>query len=122
MSDLSRKQEKVMTDLLNGLTIADAAKANKVTESTIYNWLNDDAFKTEYRRLKREAFEVSIGKIQQKTDKAIETLEKNLTCGNPNAEIRAAQILLDHSSKAIETMDILERLENLEKLQSEANV
>lgn len=114
MSELSRKQEKVLTDLLNGSTITDAAKTNGVSETTIYKWFNEENFKSEHRRLKREAFEISVSKIQHKTDKAIETLEKNLTCGNPNAEIRAAQILLDHAAKGIETMDILERLEALE--------
>lgn len=114
MSELSRKQEKVLLDLLNGSTITDASKANGISETTIFKWLNDEVFKSEYRRLRREAFEFSISQIQQTTDKAIETLKRNLNCGSPHAEIRASQILLEHTAKAIEIMDILERLEILE--------
>lgn len=113
-SPFTAKQEKVLICLLNGETVKDAAKANKITETTIYLWLQKDEFKSELRRLRREAYETSFNKVQSVANQAIETLEKNLTCGNPSAEIRAAQILLEQSSKAIETLDILERLEVLE--------
>ncbi len=37
-----------------------------------------------------------------------------MSCGNPQAEIRSAQIILEMAFKGIEMADILDRLENLE--------
>ena len=104
---------------MNGDTIKDTAKANRISETTIYLWQQKDEFKSELRRLRREAYETSVNKLQSVTDKAIDTLERNLNCGIPSTEIRAAQILLEQSSKAIDTLDVLERLERLESVHNE---
>jgi hypothetical protein len=45
-----------------------------------------------------------------------ETLERNLTCGHPGSEIRAALGILDNAVKAVELMDVVERVDQLEKL------
>ncbi len=117
MSELSRKQEKVLIDLLNGSSITNSAKLNGVSETAIYKWLNDETFKSEYRRLRREAVESSLSILQQTTTEAVETLRRNLHCENPAVEVRTAQIILDTSIKAIELTDIAERLEKLEAMQ-----
>jgi hypothetical protein len=114
-NNLTAKQEKVMIDLLNGSTIAGASKANKISETTIYNWLQDETFKTEYRKLRREAVENSLAQIQNVTNEAVETLRRNLTCENPSVEVRTAQIILDNAVKAVELTDLAERVEKLEQ-------
>jgi hypothetical protein len=114
-NNLTAKQEKVMIDLLNGSTIAGASKANKISETTIYNWLQDETFKTEYRKLRREAVENSLAQIQHVTNEAVETLRRNLTCENPSVEVRTAQIILDNAVKAVELTDLAERVEKLEQ-------
>jgi transposase len=122
MIELSRKQEKVLIDLLNGLTITDASKANGISETTVYKWLNADAFKTEYRRLRREAVESSVAKLQTATNEAVETLRRNLNCESPSVEIRSAQIILDNAIKSIEMIDISERLDRLESMKNEVKL
>lgn len=112
-------QEKALLALLNASSIVEASEQSGLSQETLYRYLKDEDFKAEYRRLQREQFEQSASLIQQKREKAIETLEKNLTCGQPGAEIRAAQIILEQSQKGIETMDILERLERIEAIQGE---
>ena len=107
-------KQKALTALLNSPTITDAAKTCGLSEATIYRYLSEDDFKKEYRKAQRQVIENSITQIQRITFKAVETLEKNLTCGNPQVEVSAARIVLDNSLKAVETMDILERLEELE--------
>lgn len=115
MEEINRKQEKVMLDLLNGSTVTDASKTNKVSETTIYNWLQDETFKTAYRKLRRESVENSLAQIQQATTEAVETLRRNLTCENPSVEVRTAQIILDNAVKAVELTDLAERIEKLEQ-------
>ena len=46
---------------------------------------------------------------------AVETLVRNLDCGNPNAEIKAATNLIELLMKAAQHEDIEVRLEQLEK-------
>ena len=43
-----------MLALLESSTVADAAKAVKVGEATLYNWMRDEAFQKDYRALKQE--------------------------------------------------------------------
>ncbi len=107
-------KEKALNALLNTNSIKDAAKACKLSEATIYRYLEDEAFQKEYRNARRSLVETSIGQIQKAASEAGQTLIRNLHCENPNAEIRSAQIILETAYKGIELIDILERLENLE--------
>ena len=106
--------DKVLTALLSTKTIAEAAKRAKLSEPTVYRYLNDRNFKQRYRAARRELVESSISQIQAATEQAVETLKRNLTCDAPSTEVRAAQIIIDAAIRGIENLDILERLERLE--------
>ena len=71
-------------------------------------------FKSKYRAARREVVEKSISEVQSAMDEAVRTLKRNLSCGSPSAEIRAAQIIIDAGIRGTETVDILERIETLE--------
>ncbi len=107
-------KENALNALLNTNSIKDASKACKLSEKTIYRYLEDEDFQKEYRQARRSLVETSIGQLQKATSEAVETLIRNLHCENANAEIRSAQIILETAYKGIELIDILERLENLE--------
>ena len=114
-------KQKALTALLNSPTITDAAKTCGLSEATIYRYLSEDDFKKEYRNARREVVENSITQIQRITHKAVETLEKNLNCGKPSDENRAAQIILDNAIKGVELVDVMERLEVLEDAIEKSN-
>ena len=111
-------QEKVLAGLLSTNTIAEAAKKSKISEPTIYRYLSEDDFKKRYRAVRRELLEGAISQIQLASCDAVNTLKRNLTCGAPSTEVRAAQILLDTAIKGSEHLDILERIELLEETQT----
>jgi hypothetical protein len=115
----NKKHEKALTALLTSNSIAEAAKKSKIGETTLYRYLQDDDFKSRYRTARRDVLESSIGQIQGAASDAVETLKRNLDCGTPSAEIRAAQIILDNSTRAFEITEILQRLEALEIVQLE---
>ncbi len=121
----ANNKEKVIDALLSTDTIAAAAKKAGVSDSTIYRYLRDETFKNEYRTARRDVVENTVGQIQGATAKAVKTLTKNLDCGNPSAEIRAAQIILETAYKGVELIDLQMRLEileaNQEKLDSAVN-
>ncbi len=50
------------------------------------------------------------------TADAVATLRRNLTCGNPQAEIRAAQMVLELAYRGVEVEELAARIDELETL------
>lgn len=107
-------KEKALIALLHAPSVVEAAKQSGLSEETFYRYLKDKEFLAEYRAARRRTVEAAITRMQQLTDEAVETLQRNLHCENPSVEVRAAQTILDNAVKSVETMDILERLEVIE--------
>src|SRR5262245_25079799 len=116
---LNRKQEALIAALLTEPTHAAAAAKAGVSEATLHRWLHLPAFQAAYRQARRGIVEAAIGRLQRATGKAVEALERNLTCENPGHEIRASLGILDHAVKAVELLDVIERVEELERLMKE---
>ncbi len=119
MSEISTKQEKLIALLLTEKTIDEACKKANVNVTTYWRWMQSVKFLQHYRTARRGILENTVAKLQSVTYQAIETLERNLTCENPAAEIRSAQIILEQSIKGLETLDVENRLEMLEQLVKE---
>jgi AcrR family transcriptional regulator len=107
-------KEKALSALLKSSTVIEAAKVCGLSEETLYRYLRDKEFVSDYRNARRQVVENSITQLQQASGEAVETLRRNLSCSNPQAEIRSAQIILDNALKGVELVDILERLEQIE--------
>lgn len=107
-------KDRALTALLEHNSIRDAAKACRLSEATIYRYLQDDEFTRDYRDARRRTVETAIGKLQIATNTAVETLIRNLHCENPAVEVRTAQIIYENSLKGVELLDVIERLERLE--------
>ncbi len=116
MAKLTNK-EKALTALLSTNTVKAAASECDLSIMSLYRYLRDPEFKKEYRAHRRDLMEATLGRLQYATEQAAHTLRRNMTCGNPGNEIRAAQIILENAQKGVETVDILERLERLEALE-----
>jgi hypothetical protein len=108
-------QEKALNALLESASVSDAAKKCGLNQKTLHRYLEDAEFQKEFRAARRIVFEQNIIRLQSLHAGAIATLERNLNCENPSTEVRAAQIIIEGSRKDFETLDILERLETLEK-------
>src|ERR1043165_9664333 len=107
MQGLTAKQEKSIAALLKYPTLKDAAAAIKITEPTLWRWLQQPEFKMAYRAARREVIEHCIGEMQIAASEAVATLKRNLKCSlNPAVEVRAAQIILEQSFRAVEMMDL----------------
>ncbi len=109
-----KNHEKAIAALISTTSITDAAKKCRLSEPTLYRYLQDEAFKREYRNARRNVVESAVGQIQSATSEAVSTLKRNMSCEHPSTEVRAAQIILDTAYKGVEMLDILERLERLE--------
>jgi hypothetical protein len=107
-------KEKSLAALLESATIKAAAQKCGLSEKTLRRYLDDAEFQKEFRAARRGVFEQNIVRLQSLHADAVDTLKRNLTCEIPSSEIRAAQIVIEASRKDFETLDILQRLEQLE--------
>jgi hypothetical protein len=89
-------REKLLIALMETSSIREAAKKSGIGEATIYRQLRDEDFKIEYEQAKRQFVEIAVSALAASANEAVETLRRNLTCDNPQAEIRAAQLILDN--------------------------
>ncbi len=111
---LSRKKSAAIVALLTEGTITQAAGKTGVDESTLRRWLKEVGLKREFRAARRDVVETAVARLQQSAGKAADTLERNLTWGHSGSEIRAALGILENAVKAVELIDLAERLEQLE--------
>jgi len=111
-----RKKEDAIVALLTTRTVEEAARAVGVSTKTLLRWMKEPEFDTAYRAAKRAAFGQSIARLHQLTSAAVTTLGKvMLEPGTPPAtRVRAADSILNHTTKAIEIEEIEARVAALE--------
>src|SRR5258706_13501700 len=114
---LVRKQEEAIVALLSQRNVEEAAKAVNVVPRTLYRWMKDADFQRAYREAKRAAFSQSIARLHQMSSAAVSTLAKIMVDTNAPAStrVRAADSIIDHTSKAIEIEDIEARVAALDQ-------
>jgi hypothetical protein len=117
---LTRRQEALLTQLLAHPTIIAAATAAQVPESIARRWLKQPTFLHAYRDARRQQVEQGIAIVQTATSAAVTTLLHNLREDAPPAvQVRAALGILEHAGKAVELLDLVERVEALERMLAE---
>jgi hypothetical protein len=112
---LTRKQEQAVAALLGKATLAEAAAEAGVSERALRGWMKDPGFSRAYAEARRAVLEASIGRLQQATGEAVETLRACLQAKRDSDRIRAAVAILDQALKGAELMDLAGRLEELER-------
>jgi len=117
---LSRKREAAITALLTCASIGKAAEVTGVSERTLRSWLRDPEFKAAFRAARRQVVEAAVGQLQRATGAAVRTLRRNLSCGKAAVEVRAALGIIEQSIKAVELIDLDDRVAALESAERES--
>jgi len=114
---LGRKKEEAVAALLTHRNVDEAAQAVGIGATTLWRWLKLPEFQRAYRDAKRAAFSQSIAGLQQGASAVATTLLKTMIDPNTPASvrIRAAECVMNHAMKAIETEDIEARVTELER-------
>jgi hypothetical protein len=117
-----RKKEDAIAALLTNRTIEEAAKSLGIATKTLLRWMKEPEFDASYRGAKRAAFAQSIARLHHLSSAAVSTLGKLMLDSTtpPATRVRAADSILDHTTKAIEIEDIDARVRELEAA-TEAN-
>jgi hypothetical protein len=115
-----QRQAKALEALVNSVSLDEASGKSGVPRRTLNRWLAEDhEFIKQFRDLRRQVVEASVAKLQDASSEAVDTLRKNLTKGTPNTQVRAAEIILSYSIKAIELYDLESRLRALEEVEAD---
>ena len=112
-----QKKEIAIQALLVNPNVPTAATKAGVSERTLWRWLQDEKFQSDYKDARRKAVAVAIGNMQVACSEAIMTLRDVMTdTQNPaTARVSAARAVLDMTLKSIEIEELTERIEKLEK-------
>ena len=112
-----RKKEEAIVALLTHRTSEEAARAVGISGVTLLRWQKEPEFQVSYQEAKRAAFGQSVARLHHLSSAAVSTLGKIMldTTTPPATRVRAADSILNHTSKAIETEDIEARVSELER-------
>jgi transposase len=103
----------VLTHLLAGVDVEQAAKLSKVGERTVWRWLSDsEPFKRELRSRQRAAMDGATRKLQSAADEAIAALKRVMN--DPEAPhgavVSAARVVLETGYRNVELAEESESL------------
>ncbi len=103
---------------LGKIYCAEAAKAVKVGEATLYRWLREEDFQKDYRSLKQEILGHSITRLQKASSLAVDALVEIVKDKEKPSSVRvmSARSILDFSNKGVEIETLEESILNLEKI------
>lgn len=87
-----------------------------VSASSLRRWRKDEDFASAVSEFRAETLETIMGAISGHLTTAVEALSRNLTCGSPHAEIRAAAELIGSFVRLREEGELSDRLSKLESL------
>jgi RES domain-containing protein len=110
--ELNHKQEQAIIALLQYVTVPEAAEAVGIGESTLYRWLSQPLFRSEYRKQRRMMYERAVGLAQRSSVGAISAAVNIVNKSNNDvARISAIRIILDFARET----DVEQRLLALEE-------
>lgn len=115
---LTPKQERAILALLSEDTAKAAAEACGVNEATLWRWLQLPAFRARYREARRQAVEATFAHLQRSGERASKVLLEIAESADApaSARVAAARAIIEQGVRGVEVLDIVERIEALERL------
>ena len=84
---LRPKQRRILTSLLNGESVTNAAAQNQVSRATIHRWLNEAAFRTAFDRGIQEIKDTAGNQLLALADSAVAVVATSLANGDPRTSL-----------------------------------
>ncbi len=109
--------KKVINALFSNPTNRQAAASLGISERALYNFKTTDKFKTAYRAAVKEILEGATRAAQSAMPDSIEILRRIAGDPDENAQTRtqAARLILEYGLKLTEQINIIERIEEIER-------
>jgi hypothetical protein len=112
---LTTKQVKAIPILLAAPNYEKGYKMARISKTTFYAWLQDEAFAAEFDRQRSEIVEAAFGLIAQNIEKAVSTLVGLLDSKDERVKRLTANDIIGHFLKRRELVDLEERIERIEQ-------
>ncbi len=116
---ISQRRDAAVLALVSQPTKEKAAEAAGIGLTTLFQWLADPEFVARVDEARRRVFEDGIRSLQGLVGKAAETLMRNMECGVPSVEVRAAQAVLDMGLRGHEVLELAATVERLQGIVDE---
>jgi hypothetical protein len=117
----NRKGEAaLLTALAAGSTITDAAEEAGISERTAHRRLADPEFRRGVQAARAEMIQRALGKLAGNAADAVDTLGALLSARSESAQLGAARIILELGNKLRESVELEQRLADLERRLAEA--
>ena len=112
---LNSKQKKFIPEYLKTGNVKATCKQLKIDESTYYKWRDGTDFTAELRKQEDKLYNQSLDKLRTALPDAIDTLKNLLKDDAASIRLRSACAIIDNTFKLVETKELKERVEILEK-------
>lgn len=113
---LTIKQLKALESLLTDGTVQQAAQAAGVSRKTVYAWLGQPLFAAELRKLEGELLQSMGRRLLALGEAAHDAVQDGLDRNEKiSTRLRAAQLVYEHGSRLSELIQIVSRIEALER-------
>jgi hypothetical protein len=113
----ARKMDAAIAALLSHRTLEEAARAVGISPNALLRWQQDPEFDTAFRKARRAAYGQTTARLHQASSAAVCAVRRIMVdpAAPPSTRLRAADIVLAHTAKAIELEDIEARVAELER-------
>ena len=115
---LEGKREGALVALLSSQTVRDAAQKARVSEATLYRYLREPEFIARFRSARRDVVEHALSRLQQDASHMAGVLRSIADDDKApaSARVAAARAVIEQSIRAVELVDLAERVEALEQM------
>lgn len=115
---LTQKQQAFLEAMLTTKTVEEAYKKADITRNTAYRYLSNEKWQAEYRAKRNHLTNTLTSQLLQLGTQAIEILENNMVDpdATPATKNTTAKTILDYIYSNHEREQIIERIEELERL------
>ena len=96
---LSNSQIHALPYMTSSRTFGEAAEKAGISPRTIHRWMNDPAFREEYKRQRDEAAEIARAALRALMLDAVAVLAERLDTEDPQERVRAAKTILSFDTK-----------------------
>jgi AraC-like DNA-binding protein len=114
VTELNDAQSRMCLYLTSGMSLKACSAALKLSERTLYRYLEMPLVQSRIRSIRKIMMEHSIGRLLRLNDAAIDTLERNLSSNSPASEVRSAVSILRMNHDGIEYWNFDDRLNSIE--------
>jgi hypothetical protein len=112
---LSARQERGVAALLAHGSIAAAARSINVHERTMRTWLKQQAFASALREARAQLLQQGVNTLHALLGASAAALARNLGCGVPSVEVRAACAAFDNVYRGVEVLDLAGQVAELKE-------